>query len=110
MSVIQDISDVKLTQMKLEESELRFRTLLDSMPTISVQGYDEEGKTLYWNKGSEKVYGYSKEEFLSMSLKDIRPKDDVTQLLQVQHDTKTRDGVITFGIFNSHAYSEDLIG
>lgn len=34
VSVIQDISDVKLTQMKLEESELRFRTLLDSMPTI----------------------------------------------------------------------------
>ncbi len=71
VSVIQDISDVKLTQMKLEESELRFRTLLDSMPTISVQGYDEEGKTLYWNKGSEKVYGYSRKEAVGRNLLDL---------------------------------------
>ena len=71
VSVIQDISDVKLTQMKLEESELRFRTLLDSMPTISVQGYDEEGKTLYWNKGSEKVYGYSRNEAVGRNLLDL---------------------------------------
>lgn len=71
VSVIQDISDVKLTQMKLAESELRFRTLLDSMPTISVQGYDEEGKTLYWNKGSEKVYGYSRKEAVGRNLLDL---------------------------------------
>lgn len=71
VSVIQDISDVKLAQLKLEESELRFRTLLDSMPTISVQGYDEDGTTLFWNKGSELVYGYSSQEAIGRSLLDL---------------------------------------
>lgn len=71
VSVLQDISDVKLSQLKLEESELRFRTLLDSMPTISVQGYDEDGITQYWNKGSERVYGYSRKEALGRSLLDL---------------------------------------
>lgn len=68
IAVIQDISAVTFAQQQLQESELRFRTLLDSMPTISVQGYDAEGITTYWNKGSELVYGYSKHEALGKSL------------------------------------------
>jgi len=71
VSVIQDISAVKLAQMQLAESELRFRTLLDSMPSISVQGYDEVGTTLYWNKGSELVYGYSRQEAIGRNLLDL---------------------------------------
>lgn len=71
ISVLQDISDVKLGQLKLEESELRFRTLLDSMPMISVQGYDDKGITQYWNKGSERVYGYSRQEAIGRSLLDL---------------------------------------
>lgn len=68
ISVVQDISAVTLAQQQVQESELRFRTLLDSMPTISVQGYDENGITLYWNKGSERVYGYTKNEAIGHNL------------------------------------------
>ena len=45
-----------------KQSELRFRTLLDNTPEISVQGYEADGTTFYWNKASEVLYGYSKEE------------------------------------------------
>ncbi|GGW66721.1 putative bifunctional diguanylate cyclase/phosphodiesterase [Alishewanella tabrizica] len=71
ISVVQDISAVTLAQQQLQESELRFRTLLDSMPNISVQGYDENGQTLYWNKGSELLYGYTKQEALGSNLLDL---------------------------------------
>ncbi len=71
LSVIQDITAVAMAQQQLQESELRFRVLLDNIPNISVQGYNEEGKTLYWNKGSELIYGYNRHEALGKNLLDL---------------------------------------
>ncbi|MBU2180312.1 MAG: PAS domain S-box protein, partial [Gammaproteobacteria bacterium] len=68
---IEDITVQKRAEQQWMESELRFRTLLDNMPEISVQGYEADGTTFYWNKASEKVYGYSKEEAIGSSLLDL---------------------------------------
>ena len=68
LSVIQDITAVATAQQQLQESELRFRALLDKMPNISVQGYNEEGTTLYWNTGRELIYGYSRQDALGNNL------------------------------------------
>ncbi len=38
--------------------------LFDAIDAISVQGYDEERRVIYWNKGSELLYGYTCEEAL----------------------------------------------
>lgn len=42
-----------------EENEQRFRNLLDQMPTIAIQGFDADRRINYWNKQSEKLYGYT---------------------------------------------------
>jgi diguanylate cyclase (GGDEF)-like protein/PAS domain S-box-containing protein len=38
---------------------------------ISVQGYDEERRVIYWNKGSELLYGFSEAEALDQKLEDL---------------------------------------
>lgn len=68
---IEDITVQKRAEQQWMESELRFRTLLDNTPEISVQGYEADGTTFYWNKASEKVYGYSKEEAIGSNLLDL---------------------------------------
>jgi diguanylate cyclase (GGDEF)-like protein/PAS domain S-box-containing protein len=56
---------------KLHASEQRFRTLLEDIPNISVQGYDQERRVVFWNTASEKLYGFSRDEALDRKLEEL---------------------------------------
>ncbi len=45
--------------------------LFDIAEAISVQGYDENRRVIYWNKGSEILYGYSSQEAIGQQLEDL---------------------------------------
>ena len=45
--------------------------LFDAVDSISVQGYDEQRRVIYWNKGSEVLYGYSHQEAIGKKLEDL---------------------------------------
>ncbi|MBX3006770.1 MAG: PAS domain S-box protein [Melioribacteraceae bacterium] len=66
-----DITEKKLASETLMQNEKRFRSLFNNVANISVQGYNADGKVLYWNKASEKIYGYTEEEALGKSLLDL---------------------------------------
>ena len=66
-----DVTERFETEIALRESEIRFRSLLSDIPSISVQGYRADGSTSYWNKAAETLYGYSEEEALHNNLLDL---------------------------------------
>ena len=106
------------SNLALKDNESRFHQLLQSIPSVSVQGYDFEGKTSYWNKGSENLYGYSADEALGQSMFDliIPPKmhlgvrDAMQNMLQTE--VPIPSGELTLmtkhgtevNVFSSHAY------
>ncbi|MDO6710902.1 EAL domain-containing protein [Aliiglaciecola sp. 2_MG-2023] len=45
--------------------------LFDAVKVISVQGYDDDRRVIYWNEGSEVLYGYSKQEATGQKLEDL---------------------------------------
>lgn len=45
--------------------------LFDAVDVISVQGYDEDRRVIYWNKGSEHLYGYTEDEAKGKKLEDL---------------------------------------
>ncbi len=51
--------------------ESNFRKLCDDNQAMSIQGYDAEGKVVYWNSASEKMYGYSAAEALGKTLYEL---------------------------------------
>jgi diguanylate cyclase (GGDEF)-like protein/PAS domain S-box-containing protein len=69
--IVNDLSEKKTVDEMFYESEEKFRTLLQDIPSISVQGYRSDGTTFYWNKASEQLYGYTAEEAIGRNLVDL---------------------------------------
>ncbi|TQL81181.1 EAL domain-containing protein [Delftia sp. HK171] len=118
--VARDITEKKESESALRESEIRFRSLLRNIPSVSVQGYRADGTTTYWNSASEKLYGYTEQEAMGSNLLDlIIPQEmheivrrDVQNMftsgqvipageLQLRH----KDGSLVY-VYSSHAFVE----
>jgi PAS domain S-box-containing protein len=80
-SIIHDVSAVKQAETLLRASEERYRMLFESNPQ-PIWIYDLMTlRFLAVNKTAIERYGYTREEFLQMSLRDIRSPVDVPGLL-----------------------------
>ena len=67
---------------KLQQSEQQYRLLFEANPQ-PMWVYDVTSlQFLNVNAAAIEQYGYTKEEFLAMTIKDIRPQEDVPQLLE----------------------------
>ena len=93
--VFRDVTERYRAQLALEASERRYRMLFENNPQ-PMWIFDE--RTLAFldvNAAAIAHYGYSREEFLSMTIRDIRPPEDVTDLLNdiaVHQTTRHTDG------------------
>lgn len=82
IGTVQDITGQKKIEEETKESRERFKKLFDFMP-YPCWVYDV--KTLRFleiNHAAINHYGYSREEFLTMHLTDIRPKEEVARLIK----------------------------
>ncbi|MBC5993541.1 PAS domain S-box protein [Pontibacter cellulosilyticus] len=83
-----DITERKLAELALERSEQKYRDLFNLSPTPMWLFDTETLRFLDVNEAAIKHYNYSREEFLSITLKDIRPKEELPQLETIQRNTK----------------------
>jgi len=81
-SIAHDISDRKLAEESLRASDEQYRILFHSNP-IPMWVFDRNTLCfLAVNDAAVRQYGYSESEFLAMSIKDIRPSEDIPSLLE----------------------------
>ncbi|HEV8282890.1 MAG TPA: PAS domain S-box protein [Chitinophagaceae bacterium] len=77
-----DITEQKIAAEQIKESEKRFRNLFEYAP-YPMWVYDLSNlKFLEVNHTSTSLYEYSREEFLSMKITDIRPEEEVQKLME----------------------------
>jgi PAS domain S-box-containing protein len=80
--IIRDVSPQLNEETALMEEKKKYQYLFDNNPQ-PMWIYDRDSLAfLTVNDAAVMLYGYSREEFLSMTIKDIRPLEDIPRLLE----------------------------
>lgn len=78
-SFLNDVTDRNRLQNSLKQSEQRFRQLFDMAPIPMFTVDPATFKFTLVNNACINHYGYSREEFMTMNLMQIRPKEDISR-------------------------------
>jgi PAS domain S-box-containing protein len=106
-SVGRDITQRRLAEQALRNSEARYRELFESNPH-PMWVYDLDTlRFLAVNDAAVEHYGYDRDEFLAMTLKDIRPAEDVERLLD--NVRRVAEGLDDAGVWRHQRKDGSLI-
>jgi PAS domain S-box-containing protein len=84
VGMVHDITDRKQSEKMIQESEAKYRLLIDNLPNIVFKGY-KDWSVYFIDDRIELLSGYKKEEFNSQKIKwiDIVVKEDINQMNEI---------------------------
>jgi len=78
-SLKEDIAERKTAESRLQESEMRFRLVIDSVTDYAIIMLDPRGYIASWNAGAERIKGYRAEEIIGQHFTRFYPAEDVAR-------------------------------
>ncbi|MCW5933620.1 MAG: MASE1 domain-containing protein [Fimbriimonadia bacterium] len=94
---------LKETADKIEEAYKQLQAIIDFAPTAAIQGYDLDGRVLFWNKASERIYGFTEQQAVGQKISDFLLsgqdakdfEEVVEQIKQTQQPSPVREWELT---------------
>jgi PAS domain S-box-containing protein len=80
--VVSDITELKMSDNKLRESERKFKTLFESRRDGLLLADVESKQFKLCNQAMTRMLGYTEEEFRQLSIRDIHPPDDLPYVIE----------------------------
>ena len=106
-SITYSIERTKINR-SLRHSEIQYRDLFDLNPLPMWVFELETLKFLSVNEAAIKSYGYSRDEFLNMTIRDIRPKEDIPILMESLNTNRESESYYS-GLFKHKKKSGEII-
>ncbi len=104
LGITRDITENKNAEARLLASEERYRYLFNNNPASIVIWDMETLRIIEVNESAVEIYGYTKEEFLELSVLDIRPNDEhdkFINLVEQARDNEFNKKTMTWRHINS---------
>ncbi|NGP87684.1 sensor histidine kinase [Fodinibius halophilus] len=93
ISTVVDVTEQKKLEQQLRQSEEKYRHMFKKNPEPMWIFNPENLAFVEVNEAAVKHYGYSEEEFLNMTIADIRPPEDIEPL---KKDVEEHTGVASY--------------
>ena len=90
--ITRDLSERKLAQQTLQQSEERFRLLIQGVSDYAIYMLDPEGYVTNWNAGAERIKGYTEREIVGRHFSEFYTPGDREAGLPIlgSRDCRTR--------------------
>jgi PAS domain S-box-containing protein len=75
--VLHDITEQKQAEQKLQESEARFRLIVEGAKDYGIFMLDPHGNVATWNAGAERITGYAAEEIVGRRFSSFYPQEAI---------------------------------
>ncbi len=69
--LMSEAQDRRQAETALRESEERLRATIENTPHVAVQWYDKEGRVLFWNRASERIFGWEPRDAVGKTLDQL---------------------------------------
>jgi len=97
LSGYRDITEHRKAEDAIRTSAKRFRIFFENNPIPTWVFNLETSQFIEVNNAAINHYGYSKEEFLAMSITDLRPAEDVVSLQKMLEAIQTKESNSAYG-------------
>jgi two-component system CheB/CheR fusion protein len=75
--LVREITPRKQAEIALQQSEERFRLLVEGVRDYAIFALDTEGRVASWNSGAERIKGYRREEIMGKHFSVFYPPEDI---------------------------------
>jgi len=91
LGITRDVTENKNAEAKLLASEERYRYLFNNNPASIVIWDIETLGIIEVNDAAIEIYGYTRDEFIELTVLDLRPKDEHDKFLSVLGDARQNE-------------------